>query len=48
MYVGNQKKFEKIYLTTFSIDINVPPSRTQKIGLSVLVQQKGRGVVNGI
>ena len=26
--------------TTFSIDINVPPSRTQKVGFSALVQQE--------
>ena len=47
--VGNLNFFQKLYLTTFSIDVNVPPLRTQKVGFSVLVQQKmGRELINGI
>ena len=34
--VGNLNFFEKLYLTTFSIDVNVPPSRTQKVGFHQL------------
>ena len=45
LIVGNLNFFKKIYFTTFSIDINVPPSRTQKVGFSALVQQEMGTVV---
>ena len=45
LIVGNLNFFEKSYVTTFSKNINVPPSRTQKVGFSALVQQEmGKGV----
>ena len=45
LIVGNLNFFEKSYATTFSKNINVPPSRTQKVGFSALVQQEmGKGV----
>ena len=47
--VGNLTFFENLYLTSFSIDINVPPSPTQKVGFSALVQQEmSKGVDIGI
>ena len=49
LIVGNLNFFEKSYDTTFSKNINVPPSRTQNVGFSGLVQQEmGKGVDIGI
>ena len=40
LLVGNHNFFKKKMFTTFSIDINVPPSPTQKVGFFALVQQE--------
>ena len=39
LIVGNPNFFEFCLFSTFSIDIIVPPLRTQKVGFSALVQQ---------
>ena len=49
LIVGNLNFFEKRYFTTFSKNINVPPSHPQNIGFYALVQQEmGKGINIGI
>ena len=49
LIAGNLNFLEKKYITIFSIDINVPPLRTQKVGFSDPVQKyMNKGVDTGI